>query len=684
MKQMTKFFGILLLAALLNGCGGEDVPVSKYNDPQVETLIADATDVDYLIGSSQILRNSSERDKQILQSALNNIKVNLAILDEKPSDSEALQRLNSAIDQYENLILTERDKERIRPVFNEAVRLLAKFARIQKTELPNIRWSVYSYRFSDGLGDFTNVIENSNWKVRYVQQERYLANYGNGLVSKAVMVTPIYDFSNVKNIAYSMRHNIGVEDDPQDQATRSQIMNNTFKVMVSTTYKKGDKFDESAFRRLPMGVLPTGLNFDTVDTGIIDVAGLAGKKNVTFAIVYDQKFKLERYSYVSWSIERFNIYGLTDKELPFESAYVEPIPSSLSYEFGEQGFDKLQQVTLDGTPDEFQVSEHNGTKFIKMQNQNARGTKLLFTAPIDLANLIEPSVQLEHTINFYEGDAVANKDVKMVIAEYKKGVNPAELEWKDLDFKVGPEGNSWNVFKSEDLALPAEFVGKVVRLGWQHTARDGSTPVWQMISTNIKDQALTGATAPFLEDDFVAEPQNDEPQVPSEAMTWKYDFAVKGLTEVSQITLEGTPADFVESEHNGKKFIKMQDRNARGTKLLMTEVVDLAGNAEPTIQMVHTINFYNDAAKEQKDLKFMIALEEEGALAQDLKWEEIEFQQGPTGSGWDIYTSEDFVLPQAYVGKKVRLGWFHTARDGSTPVWQIHSVNIKDLSKVGE
>ncbi len=685
MKSMTKIFGLLLLASLLVNCGGSEQQVSAYKNPLVEELIADATDIDYLIGSEQILRNSSDRDKQILQSSLNAIKVNLAILDEKPNDAVALQRLNTAIAQYETLVITERDQERIRPVFNEAVKLLANFAKIQKTDLPDVRWSVYSYRFSDGLGDFTNVIDNSNWKVRYVQQERYLANFGGGVVSTAVMVTPIYDFTNVKNIAYSMRHNIGVEDDPQDQATRSQIMNNTFKVMVSTTYQKGDKFDFSKFKRLPMGPLPTGLNFDTVDTGIIALDDLAGKKNVTFAIVYDQKYKLERFSYISWSIERFNIYGLTDQELPFESAYVEPIAAALTYDLGEEAFTKLQQITVDGTPDEFQASEHNGTKFIKMQNQNARGTKLMFTAPIDLAKLKDPTVQLEHTINFYTGDAVTNKELRMVVAEYKAGVSPLDLEWKTLDFQVGPEGNSWNVFKTEDLQLPAELVGKTVRFGWQHTAREGSTPVWQIISMNLKDQSLSGLEAQFLEEDFVIAPQNSgDTTVPAEATVWTYSFGEKGLSEVTQITLEGTPADFIESEHNGAKFIKMQDRNARGTKLLFTEVIDLSKNESPSVQLVHTINFYNEAAKAENDLKFMVALEEEGALAQDLAWEIIDFKQGPTGSGWDIYTSEDFALPDAYKGKKVRLAWSHKAKDGSTPVWQIHSVNIKDLSKVGE
>jgi hypothetical protein len=685
MKCLNKIIGLIILCSLLSTCGDStEVKVSEYNDPRVETLIEEATDIDYLIASEQILRNSSQRDKDNLKSSLHNIRVNLAILDENPNDANALQRLNSALDSYQGLIITERDQERIRPIFDLAAKLLAKYAKAQNTDLENIRWSVFSYRFSDGLGDFTNMIENSTWKVRYVQQERYLANFGNGSPSTAVMLSPIYDLSNVKNAAYSIRHNIGVEDDLGSEATRAEIMNNTFKVMVSTTYQKGEEFDFSKFKRLPMGPIPTGLNFDTVDSGIIDLSAYSGKKNVTFAIVFDQQKRLERFSWISWSIERFNLYGLTDTELPYVSAYIPPIPSSWSYQFGEQGFSNLQQVTVEGTPDEFVVGEHGGNKFIKMQNQNARGTKLLFTAPLDLKSLNEPAVQFEHTINFYEGEAKEKKDLRMMVAEYQEGVHPKDLAWETLDFEVGPDGGSWNVFKSEDLPLPDKFKGKVVRLGWSHTSRDGSTPVWQMISTNIKDLTDSGFNVEVLEDDFSTGSDADDTPVDPAAFTWNYDFGGQGLSDFSQITLEGAPGQFTEGEHNGVAFVKMQARDVVGTQLLFSNVIDLTSNKEATIQVSHTINFYKDEFKAQNDVKILVALDQESVEAKDLTWEVLDFQQGPNGSDWNVYTTEDLPIPANMQGKKIRVAFSHTSREGSTPVWQILSANIKDQSLIGE
>ena len=683
MKTFNQIICFVLLSTMLANCGGSEKQVSEYNDPQVESLIESATDMDYLIASEQILRNASQRDLENLKSSLHNIRVNLAILDETPQNSEALSRLSTAILAYESLIITERDQERIRPVFDAAAKLLAKYARTQKTDLNNIRWSVFSYRFSDGLGDFTNMVPNAEWKVRFVQQERYLATYGNGKPTMAVMLSPIYDLTRVKNLAYSMRHNIGVEDDLGSETTRSEVMNNTFKVMVSTTYKKGDAFDISEFKRLPMGPTPSGLNFDTIDTGIINLKAYEGKSKVTFAIIFDHKTTLERYSWLSWSIERFNLFGLTDTDLPYVSAFVPPAPTSWEYNLGEQGFkDGLQQVTVEGTPEDYEVSEHNNVKFMKMQNQNARGTKLLFTTPLDIKDLLEPAVQLKQTINFYEGEAKTKKDVRMVIAEYKKGVAPQDLEWQTLDFKTAPAGDGWDIVNSEELPIPEELKGKVIRLGWSHTSRDGSTPVWQIISTNIKDLAKTGADVTVLEDDFVATPQ--APPVDPAAISWSYDLGEQGLAGLTQVTTEGAPGEFTEGEHNEVKFVKMQARDVIGTQLLYTDVIDLTNNTAPSVQLTHTINFYNEEFKATNDVKVMVALEQDGVAPKDLAWESIDFKNGPGGKDWKVYTTEDFILPEAFKAQKIRISWSHTARADSTPVWQILSVNIKDQTKIGE
>lgn len=79
-----------------------------------------------------------------------------------------------------------------------------------------------------------------------------------------------------------------------------------------------------------------------------------------------------------------------------------------------------------------------------------------------------------------------------------------------------------------------------------------------------------------------------------------------------------------------------------------------------------------------------MALDQESVEAKDLTWEVLDFQQGPNGSDWNVYTTEDLPIPANMQGKKIRVAFSHTSREGSTPVWQILSANIKDQSLIGE
>jgi len=107
----------------------------------------------------------------------------------------------------------------------------------------------------------------------------------------------------------------------------------------------------------------------------------------------------------------------------------------------------------------------------------------------------------------------------MIVAEYHEGVNPSDLDWKTLNFKLGPDGSSWDILKTENFELPSELRGKILRFGWSHTAREGSTPVWQLISMNIKDLDETGVDAHFLEDDFSTDTGSI---IHPEAIHWTY------------------------------------------------------------------------------------------------------------------------------------------------------------------
>jgi hypothetical protein len=81
-----------------------------------------------------------------------------------------------------------------------------------------------------------------------------------------------------------------------------------------------DTTQERLWKRVSLGKTPTGLNFNTIDSGVISLQEFVGHK-ITMAMVYENNNDLGNHM-LSWAIERFELYGITD-QLSYEER---PIP----------------------------------------------------------------------------------------------------------------------------------------------------------------------------------------------------------------------------------------------------------------------------------------------------------------------------------------------------------------------
>lgn len=493
---MKNIIWISLLTLLLAVSCGEpkEVVKSQVTDPQIQSLVQDADEMAFLIDTNRILRSASTRDRMQIRGTIERVKTAAVLLDENPNNLTALMSLKTAFKFFENIVITERDQPRLDQVLDKARKLMATYANIQNVNVDDVRWALFSYRFSSEITPFGSSDVPNKWGLQFVQQERYAVR-ARGENTRAVLLSPTFDLTNVSNPGFQLRHSFQVEEHfiPRDAFNRSKIMQTAFQMLVSTEYKDGDDFDSVEWKRVDLGKLPLGLNFNTVDSGIVDLRQFEGKK-VTMAMVYRNNDDLNNHI-LSWSIERFELYGVSDdfnfkkRPIPFDPDSQDGLGTKIwNHNFNSVQLGDLQQVTLEGAPGQFIASEHRGTKFVKMQEQGVLGTKLLYSAPVDLGENLFPHIRVAHTINFYTDPFQKTNDVKMVVAKDVAGVDVKDLDWKRISFeKNNPTGGDWDVYKSEWFPIPSELLGKKIRVGWMHTARGESTPVWQIHGTWINN-----------------------------------------------------------------------------------------------------------------------------------------------------------------------------------------------------
>jgi len=493
---MKNFFWITILSLLLaTSCGQpEDVLLSQIKDPDVQALVDDSDEMKLLISTNRILRSSSERDRGQIAGTIERAKASAVLLDSQPNNRSALLSLKSALKFFDTIIISERDEPRLNTVLNKARKVMAKFAFAQNIDVSDASWSIFSYRFSNEINPFGSTDVPNKWGVQFVQQERYAVR-ARGENTRAVLLSPTFDLTQVRNPGFQLRHSFQVEEHfiPRDSFNRSKIMQTAFQMMVSTEYKDGDSFDDVEWKRVDLGKLPLGLNFNTVDSGIVNLSQFEGKK-ITMAMVYRNNDDLQNHI-LSWSIERFELYGVAydfnfqRRPVPFDPDSQDGLGTKIwDHNFNRLQLGNLQQVTLEGAPASFINTERNGVKYVKMQEQGVRGTQLLYAEPVDLGTNAYPHIRVAHTINFYNGPFQELNDVKIVVAEDIAGTEIKDLNWQRIDFnKNNPPGGDWDIYKSEWFPIPSNLVGKKIRVGWMHTAREDSTPVWQLHDTWINN-----------------------------------------------------------------------------------------------------------------------------------------------------------------------------------------------------
>jgi hypothetical protein len=492
---MKTFIWMLLLFTLFaTGCS--ETTDNKISDTEEAELIKTADETMFLINSGRLLRSTTTRDRLQTVGAIDRIKTSVALLAGNPQDRTALISLKSAYKFINKVFITERDQPRVNEVLMKGRSLMAKYAEIQGVPLDGLQWSLFSYRFSNTVSPFGSTDVPIEWGIQFVQQERY-AIRARGTNNRAVLLTPTFDLSNVTEPAYSIRHSFRVEEafPPQPVFNRSEIISKAFRAYVSTTYKDGDSFDLRNWQRISLGNLPQGLNFNTVDSGIIDLSRFNSQK-ITMAFVYDNNVDIFNHS-LSWAIERFDLYGVSkdlkvqNRPAPFDPALQNNLGKSVwHHDFNTNQTRGLDQVTLEGNAAEFVDTERNGSEYVATVGRDANGTQLLYTPPINLEEVISPAIRVQHTINFLDEEFKKLGDIKMVVALDEEGIDIKDLQWETINFeKNNPPGGDWSIYTSEYVALPKKYAGQKIRVGWSHTSRaeQGSTPAWQLHDTWIRD-----------------------------------------------------------------------------------------------------------------------------------------------------------------------------------------------------
>ena len=333
----------------------------------------------------------------------------------------------------------------------------------------------YTVTFESSLGDFTteNTVGDFPWTCQHscAQITSYIDTDGDGTKENnpatSWLISPAFDLTGVEaahvSFDYILRY-----------ANASDLATN-YQVLVSKDYTKDAGAAAASWTVLPLDLVQVS-DWDTwTNTGNLNIpAAFCNTANVTIALRYIAQAKA-----ATWEVKNFVLdQGAGDQGAgdngggSGEEGGVKTLPYSEEFSTTLGGF-KNYTTSGEGAWT-IDYSTAKATGYDNASKVTTAGTYYLVSPEISLAGQTAVHVSYEYILRYNKGD----ENQQVFITDAFNEAAPAE-GWTLLVDKH-TEGSDWTTFAKEDIAIPAAYLGKTVRIAFRYNTNAESGSTWEV------------------------------------------------------------------------------------------------------------------------------------------------------------------------------------------------------------
>lgn len=333
----------------------------------------------------------------------------------------------------------------------------------------------YTVTFESSLGDFTteNTVGDFPWTCQHscAQITSYIDTDGDGTKENnpatSWLISPAFDLTGVEaahvSFDYILRY-----------ANASDLATN-YQVLVSKDYTKDAGVAAASWTVLPLDLVQVS-DWDTwTNTGNLNIpAAFCNTANVTIALRYIAQAKA-----ATWEVKNFVLdQGAGDQGAgdngggSGEEGGVKTLPYSEEFSTTLGGF-KNYTTSGEGAWT-IDYSTAKATGYDNASKVTTAGTYYLVSPEISLAGQTAVHLSYEYILRYNKGD----ENQQVFITDAFNEATPAE-GWTLLVDKH-TEGTDWTTFAKEDIAIPAAYLGKKVRIAFRYNTNAESGSTWEV------------------------------------------------------------------------------------------------------------------------------------------------------------------------------------------------------------
>ena len=280
------------------------------------------------------------------------------------------------------------------------------------------------------------------------------------------------------------------------------------------------------------------------------------------------------------------------------------------------------------------------------------GTYYLISPEISLEGVEEAYIAYEYILRYNKGD----ENQKVLIAE-----SAEEPEWSVLNTKH-TEGRDWSTFETAELNIPAEYVGKTIRIAFYYNTNNVSGSTWEVRNFSIQEGKVAESGD---------EPTPDDPNA-VKTLPYSESFS-SSLGSFVNETTSGS-GEWINDYQTAKAtgYDNASKVTTAGTYYLISPQISLEGVSEAHVAYEYILR-YNKGDENQKVL-ISANYTDDATMA---SWAVLKADH-TEGADWVTFESADINIPAEYMGKTIRIAFYYNTNNESGSTWEVRNFAIAE------
>jgi len=277
----------------------------------------------------------------------------------------------------------------------------------------------------------------------------------------------------------------------------------------------------------------------------------------------------------------------------------------------------------------------------------------LISSPADLQNVDKAVMAVNYGAKYFNN---INNDVTFWISDdYTYDSIPASATWTQIPDEI--QNNDFS-FTDVELAIPAEYIGKIVNVAVKYTSTNTAAGTIEIKSITLREgepapQPQVIFSEPFSQGqgEFTI---NNVYLAPGLSYVWKFN-ASYGMV-ASAFT---------------------NNTSYQSDSWLISPSIDMSDYRSAVFTFDHAANKLNSGSP--SDFYFvMVSTDYDPTSPDDAHWTKLEVPNYPAGTNWTFVSSGEIDM-NAYLGyDNVHIAFKYTSENGNSGSWEIKNVLIKE------